>query len=94
MYLSAPLPEVQAPSILEDEQQHQVLTVYQGMEGLEALTEGSTLEVIVSEDLLSATTQPPPEKKHKKDAEPGKPKHNASNQIEIGYCYMYHHIHL
>jgi hypothetical protein len=57
---------VPTPTLLEDEQQQrQVLTVYQGMEGLEALTEGATLEVIVSEDLL---TPPPPEKKPKKEA--------------------------
>lgn len=58
----------QAAILEEDQQQRQVLTVYQTMDGLETLTEGTTLEVIVSEDLL---VPPPPEKKPKKELSPG-----------------------
>ncbi|PVD30302.1 hypothetical protein C0Q70_09566 [Pomacea canaliculata] len=50
--VSAPVPE-----------QRQVLTVYHPMEGLEGVGEGTTLEVIVTEDLLA----PSCEKKPKKD---------------------------
>lgn len=52
MAVSAPVPE-----------QRQVLTVYHPMEGLEGVGEGTTLEVIVTEDLLA----PSCEKKPKKD---------------------------
>ena len=48
----------------EDQQQsqRQVLTIYQPVESLEGMGEGTTLEIIVTQDLLA-----PPEKKAKKE---------------------------
>ena len=58
-------------AVAEDEEQQQsqrqVLTVYQPVEGLEGMGEGTTLEVIVTQDLLA-----PPEKKAKKEHPLGK----------------------
>ena len=52
----------QAVADVEQQEQRQVLTVYQPVEGLEGIGEGTTLEVIVTEDLLG-----PPPKKAKKE---------------------------
>ncbi|KAK7108935.1 hypothetical protein V1264_013070 [Littorina saxatilis] len=60
---SQALPNIVASPVVEEEQpQRQVLTVYQPVEGLEGLGEGTTLEVIVTEDFLG-----PPDKKIKKE---------------------------
>lgn len=59
---SSALPNLVPPPPVP-EPQRQMLTVYGEVDGLEGIGEGTTLEVIVSEDLLAA----PPEKKLKKD---------------------------